>query len=86
MKEKRIIKIALLLFSLVIIIPVILVIIEIKSIYNSDIDSCLDRGYCWDYIRNRCEEKDQGFCVRDEQDCKDRHGKWLYDKKYCLLY
>jgi len=85
MKEKRIIKIALLLFSLVIIIPVILVIIGIQSIYNSDIDSCLDRGYCWDYIRNRCEEKDQGFCVKSEQDCIDKHGKWLENKKYCSL-
>ena len=52
----------------------------------SNIDSCLDKGYCWDYIRNRCEEKDQGFCVKSEQECKDKHGKWLYDKKYCLLY
>ena len=51
----------------------------------SNIDSCLDRGYCWDYIRNRCEEKEQGFCVRDVQDCTDRHGKWLENKKYCLL-
>ena len=85
MKEKRIIKIALLLFSLVIIIPVILVIIGIKSIYNSDIDSCLDRGYCWDYIRNRCEEKDQGFCVKSKQDCIDRHGKWQEDIQYCIL-
>ena len=85
MKEKNIIKIAILLFSLVIIIAVILVIIGIKSICNSDIDSCLDKGHCWDYIRNRCEKKDQGFCVKNEQDCVDRHGKWLDDKKYCSL-
>ena len=51
----------------------------------SNIDSCLDKGYCWDYIRNQCEEKDQGFCVKNEQDCIDRHGKWLADKKYCSL-
>lgn len=85
MKEKNIIKITILLFSFVIIITVILVVIGIKSIYNSDIDSCLDKGYCWDYIRNRCEEKDQGFCVKNEQDCIDRHGKWLDDKNYCSL-
>ena len=51
----------------------------------SKIDSCLDKGYCWDYIRNRCEEKDQGFCVKNEKNCTDRHGKWLEDKKYCVL-
>ena len=85
MKEKNIIKITILLFSFVIIITVILVVIGIKSTYNSDIDSCLDKGYCWDYIRNRCEEKDQGFCVKNEQDCIDRHGKWLDDKNYCSL-
>ncbi len=51
----------------------------------SKIDSCLDKGYCWDYIRERCEEKDQGFCVKSEQDCIDRNGKWLEDKKYCAL-
>ena len=48
-------------------------------------DFCLDKGYCWDYIRNRCEEKDQGFCVKSEQDCIDKHGKWLENKKYCSL-
>ena len=83
MNEKKIIKIAILLLSLAIIIPVILVIIWIKSIYNSDIDSCLDKGYCWDYIRNRCEEKDQGFCVKSKQDCISRHGKWQENIKYC---
>ena len=32
--------------------------------------------------------KDSGkiFCVKDEQDCIDRHGKWLEHKKYCVLY
>lgn len=85
MKDKKIIKICIIFFSLVIIIPIILIFIWFKSIYNSNIDACLDRGYCWDYIRNRCEEKDQGFCVKSKQDCLDRHGKWQEDKFYCIL-
>lgn len=51
----------------------------------SKIDSCLDKGYCWDFIRNRCEENDQGFCVKSKQDCIDRHGKWQEDSQYCIL-
>ena len=47
------------------------------------IDGCLDRGYCWDSIRNRCEEFDQGYCVRDEQDCQVKKGIWDLDKQYC---
>ena len=85
MKEKKLIKISIIFFSFIIVISIILGLIWFKSTYNYDIDSCLDKGYCWDYTRNRCEEKDQGFCVRNEQDCMDRHGKWLEDKKYCKL-
>lgn len=85
MKEKKLIKISIIFFSIIIVILIILALMLFKSIYNSDIDSCLDKGYCWDYIRNRCEEKDQGFCVKNEQDCIGRHGKWLNDKNYCSL-
>ena len=83
MKEKKLVKLGIIFFSFIIIVPIIFVFIWLKNIYNSDIDFCLDRGYCWDYTRNRCEEKDQGFCIKDEQDCIDRNGKWQEDKKYC---
>ncbi len=46
---------------------------------------CLDDGGCWDYIRNRCEMHDQGYCEKDEQDCTNRNGIWQEDKKYCIL-
>ena len=49
------------------------------------IDGCLDDGGCWDYIRNRCEINDQGYCVRNEQDCINRKGLWQKDTKYCVL-
>ncbi len=49
------------------------------------IDGCLDDGGCWDYIRNRCEMHDQGYCEKDEQDCTNRNGIWQEDKKYCIL-
>lgn len=85
MKEKKIIKISIIFSSFFIVVSIILALIWFKNIYKSDIDSCLDRGYCWDYIRNRCEEKDQGFCVKNEQDCIDKNGKWLENTKYCKL-
>ena len=50
-----------------------------------DTDCCLDAGGCWDNIRHRCEKKDQGFCVRNENDCIKRNGVWQEDKKYCYL-
>lgn len=49
----------------------------------SDIDSCLDKGYCWDYIRNRCEQNNQGFCIKNSQECFDRNGLWEKEKQYC---
>ena len=49
------------------------------------IDSCLDDGGCWDYIRQRCEKQDQGYCERDKQDCLNRNGEWIEDRKYCKL-
>ena len=50
-----------------------------------DVDSCLDGGGCWDYVRHRCETKDQGYCCRNEQECIERNGKWQENKKYCKL-
>ena len=49
------------------------------------IDTCLDDGGCWDYIRKRCEMYDQGYCEKNEQDCLSRNGTWQKDKKYCVL-
>ena len=55
--------------------------------YNKflDKDSCLDGGGCWDYIRHRCETKDQGYCFRNEQECIKQDGKWQEYKRYCEL-
>lgn len=27
-----------------------------------DIDFCLDKGYCWNYTQNHCEQKEQIHC------------------------
>lgn len=27
-----------------------------------NVDSCLDKGYCWNYTQNQCEQKDQIHC------------------------
>ena len=58
-----------------------------KTSYNEPwkVDACLDKGGCWDYIRHRCEMKDQGYCARNEKDCTNRNGTWQEDKKYCKL-
>ena len=55
--------------------------------YNKflDKDSCLDGGGCWNYIRHRCETKDQGYCFRNEQECIKQDGKWQEYKRYCEL-
>ena len=53
---------------------------------NDDVDYCLDHSGCWDYNRNRCEYKDQGFCVKDKTDCEvERGGSWDEYAKYCNL-
>ena len=49
----------------------------------AQIDNCLDKGYCWDYIRNRCEKSDLGFCVKNKKECNDKDGYWIEDKLYC---
>lgn len=56
-----------------------------KVIRYMDIDACLDEGGCWDYISHRCEKHDQGYCECDEQDCLERKGEWIEDRKYCKL-
>ena len=50
-----------------------------------EIDSCLDSGGCWDFIRHRCEMNDQGYCERNEQECIEHKGIWDKDKNYCNL-
>ena len=52
---------------------------------NFEIDSCLDRGYCWDYIRNKCEKSNQGLCIKDSQECTERKGRWEKEKQYCIF-
>jgi len=53
---------------------------------SSEIDYCLDRGFCWDYIRGRCETENQGYCVKTPERCvSDFHGEWDYIKQYCIL-
>jgi len=57
-----------------------------RTYLNDDVDFCLDRSGCWDYVRNRCELKDQGFCVKDKNDCEiERGGNWDENTKYCDL-
>ena len=43
MKEKKLIKISIIFFSIIIVILIILALMLFKSIYNSDIDSCLEK-------------------------------------------
>ena len=52
----------------------------------SKIDSCLDSGGCWDDIRNRCEYKNQGMCVKNSEDCdKKWHGTWNDKEHFCVI-
>jgi len=49
----------------------------------SQVDACLDKGYCWDMIRNRCEKYNQGFCINSKKDCLLRNGKWQENEQFC---
>lgn len=59
----------------------------IPNVMNAiDIDICLDNGGCWDDIRNRCEYKHQGMCVKDSEDCNKKwHGTWNDKDQFCVL-
>ena len=80
MKIKLLIVLILFLFALV----TVFWVISTYTYLNDDIDYCLDRSGCWDYNRNRCEFKDQGFCAKDKADCETkRDGIWDEKAKYC---
>ncbi len=52
----------------------------------SEIDFCLDRGNCWDSIRQRCETEHQGYCVKNAQDCSSLFkGVWDDEKMFCEI-
>ena len=51
----------------------------------NQIDSCVDKGYCWDYIRNKCEKSNQGLCIKNSQECTERKGYWEKEKQYCVF-
>lgn len=71
------------LFIVIFLLGTILWVKNVEKSEWSQVDTCLDHGYCWDYIRNRCEEIDQGFCVKNGLDCNDKGGKWNSEKQYC---
>ncbi len=57
-----------------------------RYVKNNNIDSCLDRGGCWDYIRKKCEMNNQGFCVKNSKDCKNLwNGFWNEKEQYCVI-
>lgn len=72
-------------FIIFLLISCIFFIVIFDQSKTSKVDICLDKGYCWDYIRNKCEQNDQGFCFKNKQECNDRNGNWEEDEQYCKL-
>ena len=59
------------------------VVVGFFFVATNETDACIDSGYCWDSVRNRCEKVDQGYCAKDKYDCEDRGGEWNSEKLYC---
>jgi membrane-bound ClpP family serine protease len=48
--------------------------------------SCVSNGGCWDYNRNKCEMKEQGYCVRNQEDCTIKwKGVWDDGEQFCII-
>lgn len=74
--------------SLILIVVVLFLILWFSFAFSnaSSIDNCLDNGYCWDYIRNRCEKVNQEMCIKNSADCKKYYnGKWDSLHQYCYI-
>lgn len=84
-KNKIIIIVFLLLLSFIYIVN--------KTVFHSPkakdlfiIDSCLDNGGCWDYIRKQCEFANQGKCIENAKTCTEKwQGMWDFNKQYCII-
>ncbi len=51
-----------------------------------EIDTCLNKGGCWDYHRNKCEAKNQSYCIRNRTECENKfNGVWFEEDKYCKI-
>ena len=83
MKEKLIIKIGLIFFSLVIIIPIIAIFMCNKYFNNSDLDSCLDSGICKEGIDINTK---YGKIKIDKSNCLKYNWQWNDVNKTCKLY
>ena len=83
--RKRILKIFIILF-LMLIIPALYIVVYVVKYSHDEVDMCLDHGGCWDYTRDRCEMIEQGFCVQDKDECEvERNGIWNETEKFCKL-
>jgi len=82
MKEKKIIKISIILFSLIIFIPMIAVFMWYKNIYNSDLDICLDSGICKEGTEINTE---YGKIKINKFNCIKHNWKWDDINSTCKL-
>lgn len=85
-KIKTMIKIPILIILLFLQFSFIEVSVKLPSVNKIvDINLCIDRGYCWDSVHNRCEMHDWSNCLNNEKVCKYHNGIWQADKQYCIL-
>ena len=82
MKEKPIIKLGLIFFSLIIITTIIAIFIWYKNIYNSDLDFCLDTGICKEGIEINTE---YGKVKINKSNCIKYNWQWDNKNETCKL-
>ena len=83
MKEKNIIKIGILFFSLIVIISIMGLFIWYKNIYNSDLDFCLDTGICKERLDINTK---YGKIKINKSNCLKHNWQWDDVNKTCKLY
>ncbi|MBP3821681.1 hypothetical protein J6G99_08585 [bacterium] len=82
MKEKLIIKLGLIFFSLIIIIPIIAILMWYNNISNSDLDFCLDTGICKKGIKINTE---YGKIKINKFNCIKHNWHWDSKNETCKL-
>ena len=67
---------------IIVFVVIFILILTARSIYIFfKVDSCLDHGFVWDSIKNKCI--DENLTIEGIK-CYSEHGSWIKDKKQCI--
>jgi uncharacterized membrane protein len=62
------------------VILIFMIILRYMYIYLK-VDSCLDHGFTWNYVKNECIERNLTI---EEIKCYSQHCSWIKDKCECV--